>query len=190
MAWGKALKEDVSVSGPKNSSGFETAYGIGTGMQIGSSIAGAFIESDALKQRAKFQAQQFEFNMKIAELQAEDAIAQGDQEAAAHIRKARQVRGSQRAAMGASGTEVNSGSNLSVQSDTEDMGDIDAMTIKLNAARKAWGFKVDATNMFSQSVLGTAAAENSARTTLLTGGLKALGGGVRDYAVYRRLKDG
>lgn len=177
-----------AVPADSSSAAFETAYGIGAGMQLGSGIAGAFAESDALKQRAKFQAQQFEFNMKIAELQAEDAIAQGNTDASALQRKARQVRGSQRAAMGASGTEVNSGSNLSVQSDTEDMGDIDAMTIKINAARKAWGFKVDAVNMFSQSVLGTAAADNSARSTLLTGGFKTLGGATKDYAEYRRLK--
>jgi len=171
----------------KKATGAEYAYGIGAGLELGSGIAGAFAEADALKQRAKFQAQQLEFNTKVAELQAEDAIAQGDQDAAALQRKARQLRGSQRAAFGASGVEVNSGSALSVQSDTEDMADIDAMTIKLNAARKAWGFKVDAVNSFAQSTLNSVAAENSARTTLLTNGIKSIGGAGKNYYEYKRL---
>lgn len=166
---------------------FSSAYGFGAGMQLGGTIAGAFTEAAAIKQRAQFQTQQLEFNMKIADIQAKDAIDQGEQDAKALKRKAEQLRGSQRAAIGASGIEVNSGSALSVQSDTEDMADLDANTIRLNAARRAWGFKAEGANLFSQNVLNKASAENQARSTLLTGGISALGQGAMNYATLKKL---
>jgi hypothetical protein len=59
------------------------------------------------------------------------------------------------------------------------MGELDALTIRNNAAREAWGYRVQATNYRQSASLTKMAAKNQASsirnqgwTTLLTSGLQ------------------
>lgn len=85
-----------------------------------------------------------EYNARVSEVQADDAIARGREEEQRHRKAVRGLIGSQRAALAASGVDVNAGNAVDIQADSAEMGELDALTIRTNAAREAWGFKVGA----------------------------------------------
>lgn len=78
-------------------------------------------------------------NAKMAKTQAEDALRRGADEELALRQRVAQTQGAQTAALAARGLDVSSGSALGLISDTEYLGEIDALTIRDNAAREAWG---------------------------------------------------
>lgn len=152
--------------------GLSAAQGIG-------SLYGASKQAEAARAEAAFNAKQSEMNARLSEMQAEDAISRGDKEASNYKQKISQTIGSQRAAAAAQGIDVDSGSAMEIQEDTQRLGEKDVMTIKNNAWREAWGLKVEAQNHRANAVMGRAAGENRARMTLLTGGLQAAGYGMQ-----------
>jgi hypothetical protein len=52
--------------------------------------------------------------------------------------------GAQRAGIAAGNIDVGYGSAVDVQADAAHLGELDALTIRNNAQREAWGFKVEA----------------------------------------------
>src|SRR5690242_19657087 len=64
--------------------------------------------------------------------------------------------GSQRAGLAANGVDINSGSAVDVQSTTAATGEADALTIRNNAARQAYGQQVQGLNYGNQATLDTA----------------------------------
>lgn len=149
--------------------------GIGSFMQAGASMGGAMTQSQALEAQGKYQKQQAETNARLAEMQAEDSIKRGDKAAGRYKASVSQAIGKQRAALAAQGIDVNSGSASEVQAETARIGTEDVMTIKNNAWREAWGFKVSALNSRSEGAMAELAGKNAADATLLSGGLAALG---------------
>lgn len=85
-----------------------------------------------------------DMNAMIAEYQAEDAITRGQFNEKRQRQTTEKVIGSQRAGFAAGGVDVNSGSALNTQADAAYLGELDALTIRQNAAKEAWGFKVQA----------------------------------------------
>lgn len=134
-------------------------------------MSSSYAQSKALKTQGAYQKQQFDTNARIADIQAADAIKRGDKESANHMRKVRQLIGSQRAKAAASGVDANSGSALDIQLDTSNFGALDALTIKNNAWREAWGYRVQANDYRGQGAMASLSAKNAARNTILTGGL-------------------
>lgn len=96
------------------------------------------------QQAAEDQAKIYEFNAAVAEMQAEDAVKRGHDEESRFRAGVRGLIGSQRAAFAASNVDVGFGSALDVQADAAYLGELDALTIRNNAAREAWGFKIEA----------------------------------------------
>lgn len=143
------------------------------------SVGNAYAQSQALKAQGNFQKQAFETNSHLAELQAEDAIKRGDKEAGQIKAKARQMIGTQRAALAAQGIDVNSGSARDIQEDTAAMSELDALTIKNNAFREAWGYKVQALDFRARGQFAELSARTQSRSTLLTGGMQAIGYGLQ-----------
>ncbi len=135
-----------------------------------------------LEREGEYQASLLEQNATVAEQQAADAIARGAEEEAYHRAGVRKLIGAQRAAIGASGVDIGSGSALDVQLESARLGAIDEITIRNNAAREAWGYKVEAVNYRSQAILGKYAAKNQAQSlrnqswgTLLSGATSLAG---------------
>jgi hypothetical protein len=85
-----------------------------------------------------------DYNAAIAELQAEDAIKRGELEEQRFRSQVRGMIGGQRAAFAASNVDVNWGSPLDVQADAAFLGELDALQIRTNASREAWGHMVQA----------------------------------------------
>lgn len=112
----------------------------------------------------------------VADLQAQDAIARGTEAELRYRRGVRGTVGSQRAALAAQGVDLAGGSAADVQAETTLLGELDALTIRNNARREAWGFQVQATDLRARGQLARMGGDNTAaalRTqsigTLLTG---------------------
>src|SRR5699024_11069327 len=82
------------------------------------------------------------YNARIAELQAEDAQERG-RDAEGRVRvQTRQTIGAQRAALAAQGIDIGDGTAAAIQEDTAYFGELDALTVRNNAALEAFGYRV------------------------------------------------
>lgn len=104
-------------------------------------------EGEAQKRAAESQAALLDYNANVADIQAQDAVARGAQEEGVLRQRIRSTIGQQRTTFAAAGVDVGYGSTVDVQADTEMLGELDAMTARQNAAREAWGFKVQAIDL-------------------------------------------
>ncbi len=100
-----------------------------------------------------------EFNARVAEAQAADALVRGKEDEERFRQGVRVLLGSQRAAFAGQNVDVGSGSAVDVAADTAFLAELDALTIRNNAAREAWGFRVQAEN----ARLGGSAAQMASR---------------------------
>jgi hypothetical protein len=147
---------------------------ISAGAQGLNSISSGISQSASARAQGDFQKQQYDTNARLADLNASDAIARGEVDAGKHEAQTRGLAGSQRAALAAQGIDVDSGSAADVQKDTATLGALDATTIKNNAWREAWGYKVQAANSTAQGAMAKSAGDFSATSSLLTGGMNAV----------------
>jgi hypothetical protein len=113
---------------------------LGTVATVGSTIfqmAGAAQASQAAQDRADFQAKQ-------ARIQAEDAVKRGVAEEQAQRRKSSALQSRQAAVLAASNLDLSSGSPLDILTDTAELGELDALTIRGNAGREAASYRAQA----------------------------------------------
>lgn len=141
----------------------------GTGMQA----FGAYQTAQAQQASSRYQARVAENNAKIGEWQAQDALRRGEQAETDQRRKAAQIKGAQTASMAARGIDISTGSALNILSDTDYLGEIDALTIRDNAKREAWGHRVGAQNDTNNASMLRASADSisplgAGATSLLT----------------------
>lgn len=134
------------------------------------------------QQRAqgKYQKGVAEYNARVAENEAQDTINAGVEKENAHRRKVAQLLSSQRAQIGASGLDIDSGSPLQLQQDALVLGEADALRIRSNYEGQAQALKTSATLTRSQGEAANAFAKTAATNTLLTTGAKVIGTGVAD----------
>ncbi len=85
--------------------------------------------------------------------------------------KSAQDAGTIKAKQAASGVDVGGGSSVAVQQGQKTVSDLDMATIRNNAARKAYGYTVEADIAGKQAELYTAASSNS----LAAGNIAAMG---------------
>jgi hypothetical protein len=107
---------------------------------IGSYVAGQVGEGVAGIENAKT----LRGNAEIAEKGAADALARGGEEAGRLRSAATQLIGRQRTAFGASGVDVASDAVQALTESTRSVSEQDVETIRLNAAREAWGLSKQA----------------------------------------------
>lgn len=125
-------------------------------MSVGSSLlgaAGAKRQGEAQAQTLAYQAGVAEMRKKVALQNRDYALAAGETEAQSFGLRARNTMGKIRAAQAASGMDVGSGSAVEVQKGQQKVTDIDMAQIRNNAARKAYGYSVDAAGEEAQANL-------------------------------------
>lgn len=105
-----------------------------------------------------------DYNAQVADLQAGDAVARGAEEEQRFRAGVRGLVGAQRAAFAASNVDVGFGSALDVQADTAMLGELDALQIRTNAAREAWGYQVQAVDLRERARITRKEGENLAKT--------------------------
>lgn len=94
-----------------------------------------------------------DFNANIAELQSTDAVARGKIAEDQFRTRVKGAIGAQRVGFAASNVDVGFGSAVDVQGDAAYLGELDALTIRNNAAREAWGFKVQAADLRTRATI-------------------------------------
>lgn len=107
----------------------------------------------AKKNAAGYQATVAENNAVTANRNAAYASAAGQQRSEAVGERNAQVAGRIRATQGASGVDVNSGSNVDVQAGQRQAGQLDVLTTENDALLQAYGYRTQATNFKAQADL-------------------------------------
>jgi hypothetical protein len=105
-----------------------------------------------------YQAGVAKVNQKIAEQQSDYARAVGEVEAETAGLKSRAELGRARAAQGASGIDVSSGSSVNVRQSMIELGYHDQNMTRSNAAKVAWGYDIEAEQAEAQGSLYTMTA--------------------------------
>lgn len=120
-------------------------------------------------------------NQQIQKQNADYARATGEVEAQTSGMKTRQQVGGIVAAQSGSGLAIGKGSAGQVVQSQEDVGEHDQAIIRSNAAKRAYGFEVEATQAEAQANIYGAAAKQS-RTAGILGGISSIIGGATSVA--------
>lgn len=142
-------------------------------------IGGSLLTAQGQAAAGKANKQIADYNAQVAELQAEQALKRGREDESRLRLQTRQTAGSQRAALAAMGIDVDDGTAGQIQDDTTYFGELDALTIRNNAALEAWGYRTQATDYRMQGDLAAAHGRSQALGTILTGGVQA-------YSVFKK----
>lgn len=139
----------------------------------GAQTVGGIMQADAMKQQGKYEERQANFNARMLDLQAEDALKRGDKVASDVRRHGKQVRGTQRASFAGQGVDVGFGSALDLQDETVHFNNLDVLEAKNNAWRESFGYHVQAENTRLQGRHALTSARMNAKMTILGAGLGA-----------------
>ena len=156
---------------------------------IGAVLSG-FEQSNAYKAQGVVEASIAATNAKISDLQSSEVLEQGNIAASRVDRRATQDQASILARQGASGTDVGSGSNALVRNAVKSNAVDDELTIRNNAQRQAWGYKMQATADAYRGQFAQLTAKAESEQTLLNSGLKAISGPLSIESNYLRWSRG
>ncbi len=116
----------------------------------------------------------YDTNAGYADWQAADALERG----ATNEKRTRQnteaVIGSQRVSLATQGVDVNKGSSLDVQADAAYLGELDALTVRNNAAKEAYGYTVEAADLRERGKIVKQTSQMEAINTIVGGGSSLL----------------
>ena len=150
---------------------------------VGTSLAGMYVQNQAANQAAagaraqasaasaadNYQAQVARNNAIINERNAQAAEQAGQTLEQNQRQKTAQIISSTRTAQAANGLDTTSGTPAAVQADEAKLGELDALTIKNNAARQAYGYRVEGMSDTANAGL----LEQSAANDIVAGNIKA-----------------
>lgn len=147
---------------------------------IAASVAGGVMQYSAQKQAGaaqsnalRYEADVAQNNSVIQEKLAKDAIERGKTDEQMHRIKIGQLKSQQINAFAKNGVEVDSGSPLDVLSDTAMIGELEALTIRNNAERDAYGYRVQGMN-YSASAANNRTAASTARSSANTSAMTSV----------------
>lgn len=159
-----------------------------TALMIGSTLVGGVAQIQAGNAQAaasRYNAQVAEMNATMADRAAKDAMERGAAEEQKKRMEIASIQGRQRAAMGANGVDMTFGSPLDTLVDTATMGELDALTIRRNAAREAYDYEVQGVNYRSDATLSRMNARSAKTGGYLGAAGTVLGGGADAYKSYK-----
>lgn len=160
-------------------SGMTTATMIATGATVASTAIGAMgaiQQGNAAKAAGNYNAQVAAQNAQIATQNANYTAAQGEQNVAAAGAETRAKVAAITANQGASGVDINSGSAVDVRQSEAKLGMLNALNVRSQAVRQAYGLQTDAAGYTAQSQLDKANAKASKTAGYLSAGTTVLGG--------------
>lgn len=154
---------------------------------MGASALGSIAQGRAASNSAKYNAAVAANNAIIADQNAKWASQEGNAKVSAQGIRNAQNMGTLKANQGASGVTVGTGSNAEVQASQAAIGQLDAMTIRSNAAREAYGYLTQSNSFKAQEQLDRSQAKYAkqagylgAANSLLNQGAQASRAGVFD----------
>lgn len=143
--------------------------------------ASTYTQVTAHNRTLEYNAQIQEQNAKIRELQALEAERRGRVEEQKFRQEVAGFKGAQRAAFAASGALLDTGTTYDVIAQTQDIGEMDALTIRHNAALEAWGYRVGALEATQQAQM----TRRQKQSALLTAGTSLLTSAGRTFSAFR-----
>lgn len=177
MCWFAALGTALGAS---------AASATATGAMATASIASTALSAYGMYQQGQQAEASANYNAKIAERDAQnkeiaatDAVRRGQLAEDQQRDKTRQILASQRVALAAGGDELTDTSTQNIFGDTAAAGELDALTIRSNAAREAWGLKNDAANSVAQAEGYKISGSNAATTGTMNAVGTAIGGAAK-----------
>ncbi|CAB5082909.1 hypothetical protein IST4116A_01201 [Burkholderia cenocepacia] len=147
-----------------------------TAVSTAMSAYGASRQAAATASADQYQAEVARINQRLSGQYAQQAIDDGENKVAAKQQQTSGLIGAQRAAMAANGVQLDSGTPLRLQEDSAQLGAVDALTIRNNAAREAYGYQVQGLSYGQQAQLDEASASNALSAGSLNTFSSILGG--------------
>ena len=152
--------EPISLTAALSLGASALSTGMGVVGMIGQQNAQAQAASAAQAQ-ARYQAQVAEQNRELMRRQEADALQRGQVAEENRRRLTAQQIGQQTAGLAAQGTDF-TGTETDILGDTAAAGELDARTIRANAAREAYGYQVQGLGYGNEASLQYTRAANSA----------------------------
>ncbi len=150
-----------------------------TGLSALSGVTGAvgsLEQGQAQAEAAKYNANIEKQNAAISLQNANIAGQAGEAQAAKQEMRTRAEVGAIKANQAAAGIDVNQGSAVDVRSSASELGQLDAMTIRSNAARQAYGYRNQAASETAASTLSDYTAKNASTAGAIGAASTFLGG--------------
>ncbi len=145
--------------------GSSVVSGIGAIQQSQASAASAGYNAKIAAQNAQIQTQNADFAASVGEQNVAKQGAENKARLAATL-----------AAQGASGVDVNTGSSVNVRESEAKLGMLDALTIRSNAAKQAYGYQVGAASDVAQAGLYRSQQKADKTAGYFSAGANVLGG--------------
>ncbi len=150
---------------------------MGQAAVAGVMVAGGALNAYATLKEGEASAAQLEFRARMARLQAGDTEKRGESDAARVRMEGSRAIGQARADIGASGLEM-SGTPAASLADIRQFSELDALMVRTNAARDAWGLRAEAAGMES-------AAKQTRKQSYLGAAGSFLGGAAQAGSFYK-----
>ena len=161
---------------------------IGIALTLASTVIGAAGQIQQGKAQAaasNYNAKVAEMNATLADRRARDALERGKIEEQQKRQEISQLKGRQKAAMAANGVDLTFGSPLDTIVDTAVLGELDALTVRRNAAREAYDHEVQGVNNRSDATLNRMNAKAAKTGGYLAAAGTVLGGAGKAYGQYK-----
>ena len=143
-------------------------------------------QANAAQQQGQYEQKIAEQNATLADQQAQDALTRGSIAESRQRLETRQTIGATRATLAAQGVDISSGSAADVQGSEAGLGELDALTIKNNAAREAWGYNVQAAQERQSGKMAAFAGSQAAAGYRAGSYSSLLSGAAQTYGIYQR----
>lgn len=153
-----------------------------------SGAVGSIQQGQAAKAAGNYNAEVADANAAQAKNNATIASQSGDEQAGMQEQKTRALVGAEEANTAASGIDVNSGSAVDVRASSTDLGMLDAITVRSQATREAYGYNTQAASLSNQATVDRAEGEASESAGVINAGSTLLGAGgsaASNFAKYQ-----
>lgn len=160
------------------------SLGVAAVAGTGISAYGQYQSGKAEKNAAEYNAQIAEQNAEIATQKAKWATQIGEQDVSQSQLKTRAEIGGIEANQGASGVRIDSGSSQDVRQSAREMGMLDALTIRSNAARQAYGYMTEEASDKAQAKLDRYAGKSAETAGKIKAATTLIGGAGDTYSNF------
>jgi len=137
-----------------------------------SSISNGFSQAKAIRAQRKFMGQQLLFEASMADIQSRDAVKRGDIVAGNLQKRTAKMLSAQRAALAAQGQETTEDAR-DILKETSEAGSQDVLTIRNNAFREAFGYRMQSVQLRSQARMSRIAGKFKEKSEIASGFGKA-----------------
>lgn len=171
LAKSTAKKAGMTTSGKKvtSLSNIQKLYIAGGVLDATGKLLGSMATASAIRMQGKYEEAAYMENARRTRRAAKHMKETGQKDALSYMEEIRKLEGAQKAAMAASGVEVDSGVGLDVRQETVERGIENATQIKLNAYMQAFGLEQQGIEQEHAAAMTRIGRKFEEKSTLLTG---------------------